>query len=94
MFVCVCIGVVYFVVFVGFFFEALAQRFLGSAAKVVLICLVVMRGLKYINLKVVVDEVCDFSVEKGYKIEYCLCFMNERFDVEGFFIISRDEYWQ
>ncbi|ABO94753.1 predicted protein [Ostreococcus lucimarinus CCE9901] len=94
MLACARIGAVHSVVFAGFSSEALAQRLLGSAAKVVLTCSAVMRGSKHINLKAVVDEACDSSAEKGHKIEHCLCFMNERLDVEGFLTTSRDEHWQ
>lgn len=64
MFVCVRIGVIYFVIFGGFSVELLVGWILDCKFDVLFFCLVVQCGVKVLNLKVIVDEVLQFCLEK------------------------------
>lgn len=57
MLVCVCIGVLYFIVFVGFFLEFLCEWILDFSCSFFIIIDVFYRGEKFVNLKELVDEV-------------------------------------
>jgi len=95
MLACARIGAVHSVVFAGFSSEALAQRIFGSKAKVVLTCSSVMRASKQINLKSVVDDACELSINLGHRVEHCLCYVNTRVSTPTSLLThSRDKEWQ
>ncbi len=94
MLACARIGAVHSVVFAGFSSEALAQRIVGSGAKIVLTCSAVMRGSKPINLKSVVDQACSLSGQLGHAVTKCLCYLNKRMDCSNYITEVRDKCWQ
>mmetsp|Transcript_38481 Transcript_38481/g.46447 ORF Transcript_38481/g.46447 Transcript_38481/m.46447 type:complete len:744 (+) Transcript_38481:91-2322(+) len=96
MLACARIGAIHSVVFGGFSSEALAQRIYGSETDVVLTCSAVMRGVKPIGLKSIVDKAVVLAEELGHKPSTVVVYDNTRAmsrdDME--MVPGRDVWWQ
>jgi acetyl-CoA synthetase len=91
MLACARIGAIHSIVFGGFSSEALADRILDSACRVVLTTDGVMRGAKAVPLKGAADKAMQICKDKGHTVEKCI--VVNRTNTEVVMQEGRDVYW-
>ncbi|XP_076385579.1 acetyl coenzyme A synthase isoform X2 [Megachile rotundata] len=72
MLACTRIGAVHSVVFAGYSSDSLAERILGSKAKVLITTDGVWRGEKLLLLKAICDEALNKVKKNGHEVEHCV----------------------
>jgi len=85
------IGAIHSIVFGGFSSEALADRILDSACKVLVTTDAVMRGAKAVALKSNADAAMSICEKQGHRVERC--FVVNRAKVDAEMREGRDVWW-
>ena len=96
MLACARIGAVHSVVFAGFSAKSLANRILDSRPKVLITATGVKRGVKFVDLKSIVDEALGITQKAEHDVTTCLVFDHSGAVDRGKvpFQASRDVWWQ
>ena len=85
------IGAVHSIVFGGFSAEALADRIVDSACKVLITTDSVMRGKKEVPLKGTADAAIDICTQEGHSVEHCVVYKRGSGNIS--MTEGRDQWW-